>query len=180
MKKKIFNIALIFLLIVNISSVLTMIYNKYLRVHPSAGTSEAAIPLLHKELKLNEAQAAHIEKSRLSFEQELDEINLILSEKRAELLNYIRNSQEDTFAINRLIDEIAIIQADIQKKAMYYLIQEKNSLTLDQQEKYFSVFESRFRKGWMYRQGGRGQGWRRNEQQRQGRGFGRRGNRGEN
>ena len=178
-KKKIFNIALIFLLIINISAVLTMIYNKWLRVQSSGIAEEPAVPLLQNELKLSEAQAENLEKSRLSFEKELESVNYTLTEKRLKLLDYIRSSESDTYSTNKLIDEIALLQADIQKKAIRNLIREKNSLTSEQQQKYFSVFENRFRKGLMQGQGqGKGRRWM--EQERKGRGYGRQKNKGRN
>ena len=159
MKKKIFNLALIFLLIINISAVLTMIYNKWLRVYPYEQAGEPAVPLLKDELKLSEAQAANLETSRLSFEKELENVDSLLTEKRMKLFELIRASQEpDTDEIDKLIDEIAELQSSIQKKAVRNLVQEKNSLTPEQQQKYLSTFESRLRKGWMQGRGRYGQG----------------------
>jgi len=179
MRKKIFNITLIFLLIINTSAVLTMVYNKWLRIQPSDFETEPAVPLLQNELELSEAQAENLEKSRLSFENELENVNDLLTEKRIILLDYIRSSESDTYSTNKLIDEIATIQAEIQKKVVRQLIQEKNSLTPEQQQKYFSVFENRFRKGLMQGQGqGKGRRWM--EQGRRGRGLGRQRNRDRN
>jgi len=152
MKRKILHIAFVFVLIVNISAFLTMVYNKWV-TGSAKETGEQAVPLLHNELQLNEAQAEDIENTRLSFENDVATVNSHLTEKQYELFELVKSPNPDYNKIDSVIEEIARLQVSLQKNAVRNLIREKNTLTPVQQQKYFSAFENRFRQRQMLKRG---------------------------
>lgn len=134
---------LIFLVAVNLTALFTMAYN---RLFSQGKTSVPVDPgesveLVKEELELTPEQIQKIRARRISYRQQIrTEIQEILDKKRI-LIEEIRSQKPDTARINKLIDEISLLQAEIQKKAVMNLLQEKNCLNQKQRKHYFSLFE---------------------------------------
>ena len=153
----------------NISALFTIIYKGLPEKEGTAveESAEHAAAVLKNKLGLDESQAAEIGEIRSSFENELENAGIKVNEKQSELLTVIRSENPDMGFINNLIDEISMLQAQLQKEAVKRMIEEKELLNPNQQQKYFSEFGKRFGRG---RGGmGRGRGYMR-EQERGGRG----------
>jgi hypothetical protein len=75
-----------------------------------------------------------------------------MEKKRIRLIEELRNTSPDLDRIDRIVDELSGLQAEVQKKTIRNMISDKKLLTPGQQERYFSLFEK-----YMHGQG-RGQG----------------------
>ena len=158
MKKKLIIIVITFLFLTNISALITIISNSEFVKRGEISEEEKSVQSLIKEkLDLNESQAAEIEDIRASFEDELENAGITLNEKQIELFNAVRSGNPDIDLINNLIDQISLLQAHLQKKAVKNIITEKSLLNPIQQEKYFSMFDQRFGRGRAF--GGKGKGY---------------------
>jgi len=156
MKRTLVIIVLTFLFLTNVSALITIIYNSKIFEEKEIVEESEIHTVLKEQLGLNESQAAEIEDMRTSFKYELENIGMKLNEKQIELINAIKSENPDMYLINNLIDQISLFQASLQKEAITRMINEKSMLNPLQQEKYFSMFDNRFRRGNFM--GGRGKG----------------------
>jgi Spy/CpxP family protein refolding chaperone len=166
MKNKFFIIVLVFLFIINITALATFSYNRWLRPGPTAGQQEPSETLqaLPPQMSLTPEQSKMMKNQRIFFEEDIESIRLRMGEKRNAILEEIRNPSPNLKHLDRLIEELGGLQADIQKKSVRHLLKDKELLTPWQQERYFSLFEEhvegrgmRFRRKGAGRQGPRWQ-----------------------
>jgi Spy/CpxP family protein refolding chaperone len=144
MKKRFINYGIIFLIIINISALFTLAYNRWFRVPPAYVPSGSGEPLAAAQarLSLNDEQLQQMTTQRVAFEAEIEEIQIKMQEKRKALVEEMKSATPDSALIEKLIDEIGHLQAQVQKKAVGCLFKEKQLLTPDQQEKFFKMFEA--------------------------------------
>lgn len=143
MKRRILKILVIFILIINISALVTILYNSGWIFPVNEETELSSI--IKEQLGINEAQAAEIKSIRSSFENEVINTEKQLFEKRRDLMELIRKSDPDMNSVNSLIDEIGILQTRLQKEAVRRMIQEKSCLNPAQQQRYINRFMSHMR-----------------------------------
>lgn len=143
MKKRFITFVIVFLVVINISALFTLAYNRWLRVPPAYVPSVSGDTLAAAQagLCLNDEQLQQMRTQRVAFEAEIEEIQIKMQEKRKALLEEIKSATPDSALIEKLIDEIGRLQAQVQKKAVRCLFKEKQLLTPDQQEKFFKMFE---------------------------------------
>lgn len=150
MKKKIIVILVTFLLLVNISAFVTIVYNAFF-----AKVSQE--PSVIKEmLNLSEVQAKEIDTIRESFKTEVENAGVKLQEKQRELFLAMRADKPDETHLYALIDEISVLRTQLQKEAVKKMVEEKNLLDPAQQERYFSAYGQRMGWGRMQGRGGKG------------------------
>ena len=85
-----------------------------------------------------------------------------MEEKRIDLIEEVRNPAPDLNKIDRVVDELSALQAEVQKKTIRNLIKDKQLLTPRQQERYFFMFEEHLHgrgRGQGRRGRGRGPRW---------------------
>jgi len=133
MTKKLWTIGLILLVVINVSALLTFAYNRWFRVtgeRPAAG-----------QLCLSGEQEKCIKDIRLSFDAETEAIQAQMLEKRRAMVKELKEEPPDSAKLDKLIEEIGRLQAEIQKKAVFNLLKEKEVLTDEQKETFFRIFE---------------------------------------
>jgi len=64
-----------------------------------------------------------------------------MQEKRRAVVEEMKKESPDSALIDRLIEEISRLQAEIQKKAVLNLMKEKEVLTPEQKATFFRMFE---------------------------------------
>ncbi|KAB2871552.1 MAG: Spy/CpxP family protein refolding chaperone [Bacteroidales bacterium] len=112
------------------------------------GNADCKIPNLtdEQQQKINDLRVKHI--------NDVTPLKNELGEKRARMRTLQSAEKPDLNAINKLIDEMAAVRAQIQKKAAAHKV-EVASLLTDEQKVYFNAHQGRkFDKG-MKRGGGR-------------------------
>jgi Spy/CpxP family protein refolding chaperone len=156
MKRKLLVLGIIILVIANISALVTIAYNRWFKSEEAfrSASPRHSFAFLCGELSLTEDQMAQLQALRASFDNQIGEVRITLREKRAALMEELRRAAPDSTRINQLIDEIGTLQSELQKQAIRYMLQEKATLTPEQREKFFSMFEEHFhRRGMMPRPG---------------------------
>jgi Spy/CpxP family protein refolding chaperone len=86
-------------------------------------------------LNLTAEQKGEIANLRLTFQEETLELRTQLTRKRLEMQKLLLEESPDLTEINALVDEMASVQAEIQKKAIEFGLKVKSFLTREQLEK---------------------------------------------
>ncbi len=90
---------------------------------------------LANRLNLTAEQKEKIANLRLTFKEETLDLYSQLARKRLEIQKLLREESLDLTRVYGLVDEMAPIQAEIQKKAIEFGLKVKNLLTKEQLEK---------------------------------------------
>lgn len=144
MKKRILMSGLIFLVIINISSLIILAYNRLLREEPSiiASGLQASPACLQSELNLTPDQIQKMQKLRVYFSKDIAGLSQEIQEKNASLFQEMKKAKPDMARIDSFIDDISRLQAQIQKKTVLNLMKDKSVLNPRQRDRYFSIFET--------------------------------------
>ena len=147
MKRKIKPILLLFLFIINISALVSLAYNRWVKTPPAYHQQEAAETLetLQEPIALNQKQLQQMKDLRVALESEIITIREQMQNKRETLVTEMNKSKPDLTSIDNIIDEISYLQSRIQKRTIRNLMQDKKILSPSQQIRYFSMFEDHVR-----------------------------------
>jgi len=143
MKKRLIAFGIIFLVVINISALATLIYNRWFKAQrlDLAADSSESLAAIQKKMSLSTEQLERMRNLRSSFEADIDEIRWQMQEKRKVLAAEIKKTKPDITLIDHLIDEIGNLQSTVQKRTIRNLLKGKSILTPAQREKYFSMFD---------------------------------------
>jgi len=142
MTKKLWKLGLILLVVINVSAVLTFAYHRWFGapgVQPAAG--QALAEPFSKRLCLNGEQKKCIKGIRFSFDAEIKDIQAQMQEKRRAMVEELKKESPNGATLDKLIEDISRLQAEIQKKAVLNLLKEKEVLTDEQKATFFRLFE---------------------------------------
>lgn len=144
------------LLVVNLSALSTIVVKgQFGSSEPEETTSS-----MGQSLALSPQQIQRIQAERQAFHDNWGRIDGEIQATREELLMALQG--DDATPVWPLVDELAQLQAELEKSAVTQLFQERDILTPQQQEQYFTQVETRMREGCGcmrgYR-GGRGDGF---------------------
>jgi Spy/CpxP family protein refolding chaperone len=143
MKKRHLIIALVLLFVINITALATLSYNRWFKSWPQStgqGDRSESWQRLQTQVSLSRQQAQTMQDLRLTFEREVESLRQQMWEKRNALLEEARNDSPNLNRIDSLIEEIGALQTAIQKRTVRNLLKDKQILTPQQQERYFSLF----------------------------------------
>ena len=142
MKKKLGRLALLLLIVINVSALLTFAYNRWVREPAGQPTASPVLAeTFTRELCLNGQQEKCIKDFRFAFDSEISDIQARMQEKRRALVEELKNGSPDGATLNKLIEDMSRLQAEIQKKAVLNLLKEKEVLTDEQKATFFRLFE---------------------------------------
>jgi Spy/CpxP family protein refolding chaperone len=156
MKRNLLILALIVLVIVNISALATIIHGRWSRdARPRLGRpSVHPVVFFREHLGLDESQIAEFQERRSSFEDQISDVRSKMHEKRTDLMKELRSESPDTVRVYELVDEIGTLQAQLQKHAVRHMLHEQLILTPEQREKFLMMFDEHlWGKGMMPRPG---------------------------
>jgi Spy/CpxP family protein refolding chaperone len=143
MKKRLWILGLILLVVINLSALMTFAYQRWLKGpgdHPRAvGTPTDAAT---KQMCLSGEQKTCLRTLRFSFDSEVEEIQARLQERKKAMVEEMKKESPDGSLIEKLIEETSRLQAEIQKKAVVYLLKEKDVLTPEQRAIFFRTMEN--------------------------------------
>jgi Spy/CpxP family protein refolding chaperone len=142
MKKKLLAFGLILLVVINVSALLTFAYNRWFRT-PGSFPAEASglANAFERHLCLSGDQQKCIRDIRFAFDSEIGGVQAQMREKRRAMVEEMKKESPDSASIDKLIEEISRLQAEIQKKAALNLLKEKEALTPEQKAIFFRMFE---------------------------------------
>ena len=144
MKKKLGRLALILLIVINVSALLTFAYNRWVREPVGQPTASPVLAETFKrELCLNGQQEKCFKDFRFAFDAEISDVQARMQEKRRALVEELKKGAPDGATLDKLIEEMSQLQAEIQKKAVLNLLKEKEVLTDEQKTTFFRLFEDR-------------------------------------
>jgi len=161
MKRKTIIIVLFLLFMINISALTTFSVNRWLKPQISSPgedilSSEKSPP---DQMALSQMQLDKMNATRTSLEKDVNSIRGRMTEMRIQLLDDLQNQEPDLSLIDRKIDELSRLQAEIQKLTVRNLLRDKELFTPGQRNIYFSLFEDHVRGRGLGRRGmGRGRG----------------------
>jgi len=142
MIKRLWTVGLILLVVINVSALLTFAYHRWFG---APGERLAASPAmsapLTRQLCLSGEQEKCIRDIRLSFDSEIGDIQARMREKKRAMVEEMKKESPDGASIDKLIEDISRLQAEIQKKAVLNLLKEKEVLTDEQKATFFRIFE---------------------------------------
>jgi len=142
MKKRILVLGLIVLVVINVSALLTFAYNRWFRAPgslPAEGSDLA--DAFERHLCLSGDQQKCIRGIRFAFDSEIGDVQAQIREKRRAIVEELKKESPDSVLIDKFIEEISRLQAEIQKKAVLNLLKEKEALTPEQRAIFFRMFE---------------------------------------
>lgn len=145
MKKRYFVIAVILLVIINLSALTTMGYNRYCRYRETCRMKEqsGSCGYLCEKLGLNESQTEALETARLRFMAAAAKENDELNRFRLLLVDELSRDNPDTLHIDELCAHIASSQARLQKQVVRNILNEKRILDPAQRARYLKIIRSR-------------------------------------
>ena len=142
MKKKLGRLALLLLIVINVSALLTFAYNRWVREPGGPPTASAVLAdTFTRQLCLSGQQEKCIKDFRFAFDSEISDIQARMQEKRLALVEELKKGSPDGATLDKLIEDISRLQAEIQKKAVENLLKEKEVLTDEQKATFFRLFE---------------------------------------
>jgi Spy/CpxP family protein refolding chaperone len=142
MKKRLLTFGLILLVVINVSALLTFAYNRWFRAPGSLPAEGSGLAdAFERHLCLSGEQEKCIRDIRFSFDSEIGDVQAQMREKRRAMVEEMKKESPDSTLIDKLIEEISRLQAELQKKAVLNLLKEKEVLTPEQKAAFFRMFE---------------------------------------
>lgn len=156
MKSKILAVILAILIVINLSAFATLTYNRYCKNSDNCPKKQTYKKgeMLCQELSLSPDQMQEIKTLSHSFHVQSDSISQLLTNQRTKLVKLLSNEQPDNQKLDQILEDINQLQADLQKNVINYLIKEKETLTPEQQVKFFNIIQDRLTKEALCRKNG--------------------------
>jgi len=142
MNKKLWKLGIILLIVINISALVTFAYNRWVREPGGPPTvSPALADTFTRQLCLSGQQKKCIKDFRFAFDSEISNIQARMQEKKRAMVEELKKGSPDGATLDKLIEDTSRLQAEIQKKAVFNLLKEKEVLTDEQKAIFFRLFE---------------------------------------
>jgi len=145
MKSKLSLIILAILIVVNLSAFATLTYKRYCKSYTNCQVSNdyRRGTILCQKLNLSNEQIQQIRELSCTFHEKADSISMVLSSKRAGMVDLLTAPNTDHVKIEIALSNISKLQADLQKHVIDYLLREKELLNQEQQEQFFHIIKNR-------------------------------------
>ncbi|OGL46530.1 MAG: hypothetical protein A2161_22080 [Candidatus Schekmanbacteria bacterium RBG_13_48_7] len=142
MKKNLFILFLILLMIINITALTTIAYQRYKVGRHDLRTDRPGMGMrnVNRMLGLNDMQAKEFESEHEKLNAEIEQIQELLEQKRTALLDEMMILEPDMSKINKLIEDTGNLQTEIKKKTTMHILKLKTFLNPQQQKKFFETF----------------------------------------
>lgn len=144
MKNSFFKFALAASLILNLTVLATVGYRFYahsrLWMSPFGKVMQKD-RFLFEELSLKPEQMTTMKKEAMLFRAEIDNRRQGIDAKRKELIELMRSQKPDKKAIDVTIREISAKQEEMQRMIAGHMLEIKESLDVDQQQKFLDLIE---------------------------------------
>jgi Spy/CpxP family protein refolding chaperone len=150
MKKTLLLAAIALLVIINITALTTIAYNRWFKSeearfpHPSGYDRNHAMAFLHHELSLTDEQIEQLREQRTEMEENSRDFKIQLHESRKALMALMKAENPDEAQIDGLIEEIGRIQIALEKQVIHHMLRERTIFTPEQREKFLLMLERHF------------------------------------
>ncbi len=145
MKRIIFIAAMILLAVVNVSSLATIGYHRWCRYREycALSRSRAGGESMYSMLALSSDQIVRMDSLRKSLAGETAKTEKMILKEKSELMDLLEASDASKKSIHAVQGRIDSLQAYLQNRAIFSILEEKQMLTGEQKKKYFSVLRER-------------------------------------
>jgi len=143
MKRKLIILGVILLIAINVCVLATVGYRWKCRQSEKICQGHTPGEYLCQQLSLSDSQKEKMEILRKNFDAKTFKIRETLSSKRNELVKLLSEPQLDSNKIDSLIKEIGWAQTELEKEVINHILQEKETLTPEQQEKFLDLIKGR-------------------------------------
>lgn len=109
--------------------------------------------VMAKKLNLSEEQQKAFSESDAAFRKALESSRAELMVKRGALFALIKEDSPDRAAVDAAVSEISALQGRIEAQVVGHILDEKASLSKEQQEEYMLLLEKRFNRARHHREG---------------------------
>jgi len=111
------------------------------------GTKMQKDRFLFEELSLRPEQMKEMKSRAMQFHAEIDRRRHEITQKRKELITFMRSDTPDANSINSVISEINGMQGEMQRKIALHILEEKALLDTAQQKKFLNLIENAMTQG---------------------------------
>jgi len=143
MKRKLIILGIILLIAINVSVLATVGYRWQCGGGNKSCGGCAPGEYVCMQLSLSETQRQKMDTYKKVFDERTVTIRESLSHKRNELVQLLNAPLPDQEKIDSLIKEIGITQTELEKEVVNHILQAKEILTPEQQEKFLNLIEVR-------------------------------------
>lgn len=146
MKKRITFYLIVLVTLINLSSLGTIIYLKWVAKNNASFSvlPENRFEIIKEELKLTPQQVEQFEKIRTGFHSKLDTLDTKFETLRKEMLNEIWQSEADSQKIESILEQFSRQQIESQRWVVQRFYRFKEVLTPEQSEKFYKILTERF------------------------------------
>lgn len=146
MKKRITIYLIVFVTLINLSSLGTIIYLKWIdkKVVPVSILPENRFELIRDELKLTPQQVEQFEKIRKEFHSRLDTLDTKFESLRKEMLREIWQTEADGQKFESILEKFSKLQIETQRWIVQHFSKFKEVLTPEQSEIFYKIVSERF------------------------------------
>lgn len=141
MSQKTLTWLLIFSVILNISTIVTFSYFRWIKpgTAPAPAFRSPFKGPLHEHLGLTESQYKQIHELRQNLMKDISPLRIQISLERRELIEALKPDTVDVEKVKGQVDRISDLQKQIQQQTITNLLQHQSILTKEQREKFISV-----------------------------------------
>jgi len=139
---KILTYTVVVLLIVNLTALGVIVYNRWLSPKPSC--PGAGFERLKQKLSLTPEQEEKLWQERGDFHKRLDALSLQLQKDQRALIAALKRENSDWKELKDIIMTINARQLEAQEQVVEHLLEVKNMLKPEQQDIFFSIVQERF------------------------------------
>lgn len=145
MSKKTLTWLLVFSVMLNISTIITFSYFRWMKTgKPKPGSHKRDHrEYFNKQLGLTEVQSDSMESLRSRFWKDIKPLRIQLDNARKELFEILKQDSLDDLKMNLKIDEISEIQKLMQQKTIENFLQHQSILDPEQNKKFIEIMSSR-------------------------------------
>ena len=146
MKKRITIYLIVIVTLINLSSLGTIIYLKWIAKNDASVSvlPENRFELIKEELKLTPKQIEQFEKIRTEFHSKLDTLDTKFESLRKEMLKEIWQSEAGSQKLESILEQFSRQQAESQRWVVQHFYQFKKVLTPEQSKKFYKILTERF------------------------------------
>ena len=146
MKIKIFTYVVFILLVINMTALGVMVYNRWFEPETSCPSDKPGkgFVRLKRELSLSTEQEKNLLAYRKNFHSIIDSISLKMQEERRLLVAELTQEDPDIDQLKKTVERINLFQLEAQRKVVEHLLEVKKMLEPEQQEKFFKIVQDRF------------------------------------
>ena len=145
MRTRWLTLALVFSVMVNLAAIGTIGYHWWNVRSAARPLSPSYRPMMpgpmHRMLSLSPAQMKKLEEQHRRATEEIMKMRQDLAESRARLMQLLRSPDPDSMAVEKILQEMASSQVALERKVIQNILQMKEALPPEQQEKLLQMIE---------------------------------------